>query len=72
MLKINKQNYEYGAQPSVIRELYNYGLKRKRDIGEDRIFDFSIGNPNIPLPDYVVEALHECVINTDYKPHAYS
>ena len=54
-----------GTARSVIRELFEYGLKRKAEIGADNVFDFSLGNPSVPAPDCVKEALSELVNNTD-------
>ena len=33
---INEKMYEYGSKSSVIRELFSYGLERKKVVGEDR------------------------------------
>ena len=41
---------ELGEKRSVIRELFEYGNKRKAEIGPDNVFDFSIGNPSVPAP----------------------
>lgn len=46
-----------GAKRSVIRELFEYGKKRKAEIGEENVFDFSLGNPSVPSPDSVNENL---------------
>ena len=54
---INKKMYELGANPSVIRNLFEYGKKRKLEIGADNVFDFSIGNPSVPAPRVVNETL---------------
>lgn len=45
---INQRMYELGSEPSAIRELFAYGQARKAEIGEDNVFDFSIGNPSVP------------------------
>ena len=45
---INETMYGLGSAPSAIRELFAYGLQRKAEIGEDKVFDFSIGNPDCP------------------------
>ncbi len=50
---------------SIILELYEYGIKRKKEIGENNVFDFSIGNPNIPCPKLVNDKLIELINNTD-------
>ena len=47
---INEKMYEYGSKSSVIRELFSYGLERKKVVGEDKVYDFSLGNPSIPAP----------------------
>ena len=44
---INQRMYELGSEPSAIRELFAYGQARKAEIGEDNVFDFSIGNPSL-------------------------
>ena len=62
-----------GKQSSAIRELFEYGNNRKKEIGEDKVFDFSIGNPNIPCPKIVTEKLVEILTNYDpVKLHGYS
>ena len=48
---------ELGEKRSVIRELFEYGNKRKAEIGPENVFDFSIGNPSIPAPKEVSEEL---------------
>ncbi|MBR6594688.1 MAG: pyridoxal phosphate-dependent aminotransferase [Clostridia bacterium] len=54
---INKKMEQLGKVRSVIRELFEYGKKRKAEIGEDKVFDFSLGNPSVPAPDCVNEAI---------------
>ena len=54
----------WGRSKSCIRELAAYGTARKAQIGEDRVFDFSIGNPSVPAPDCVDESIRE-LLNTD-------
>ena len=48
---------ELGARRSVIRELFEYGKKRKAEIGAENVYDFSLGNPSVPAPDSVNENL---------------
>ncbi len=43
----------YGAEPSVIRETFEYGCARAAEIGKENVFDFSLGNPSVPPPDSV-------------------
>ncbi len=54
---VNEKMRELGARRSVIRELFEYGKQRKAEIGDENVFDFSIGNPSVPAPDAVKETL---------------
>ena len=54
---INQKNYELGSKSSAIRELFEYGNLRKKQIGEDKVYDFSLGNPSVKAPSIVNETL---------------
>lgn len=69
---INETMYGLGSEPSAIRELFAYGLKRKAEIGEENVFDFSIGNPSIPAPDAVRDAIKQLADVDPVELHAYS
>lgn len=62
---LNSKMKELGNQPSVIREIFEYSLKRKAEIGDDKVFDFSLGNPSIPAPKIVDETIKDLVENGD-------
>ncbi|MBE6469422.1 MAG: pyridoxal phosphate-dependent aminotransferase [Coriobacteriaceae bacterium] len=54
---INETMYERGAESSVIREIFSYACARKAEIGADKVFDFSLGNPSVPAPAAVRESI---------------
>lgn len=54
---INESMQRLGENRSAIREIFEYGRKRKAEIGAENVFDFSIGNPSIPTPEAVTEEL---------------
>ena len=54
---VNEKMRDLGARRSVIRELFEYGKKRKAEIGDENVFDFSIGNPSVPSPAIVNDTL---------------
>ncbi len=54
-----------GKSPSKIREIFEYSRKRKAQIGEDKVFDFSLGNPNIPAPEEVNKTIISLINNTE-------
>ena len=63
-------NYErLGSAPSAIRELFQYGLNRKAEIGPENVFDFSLGNPNVPVPQAVRDTFAE-LANTSHTDDA--
>jgi aspartate aminotransferase len=54
---ISKEMYELGSRRSAIRELFEYGKKQAEIVGAENVFDFSIGNPTVPAPECVKEAI---------------
>ncbi len=54
---ISEKMAELGKKRSVIREIFEYGNKRRKEIGAENVFDFSLGNPSIPAPDVVTETM---------------
>ncbi|MCD8255585.1 MAG: pyridoxal phosphate-dependent aminotransferase, partial [Oscillospiraceae bacterium] len=55
----------WGRTRSCIRDLAEYGWARKAEIGAERVFDFSIGNPSIPAPEGVNRAIAELIAEYD-------
>jgi aspartate aminotransferase len=68
----NEEVYEYGSKSSVIRELFAYGLERKKIVGEENVYDFSLGNPSIPAPPQVKQTLIELLEEPAEVLHGYS
>lgn len=62
---INEKMYNLGSARSEIRELFEYGKKRKAEIGEENVYDFSLGNPSVPCPVAVGEAMSELLRTHD-------
>ena len=54
---LNQQMAALGNNRSTIRELFEYGNQRAAVVGRENVFDFSIGNPNVPAPDAVRQAI---------------
>ena len=48
---------EYGREDNAIRETAAYAARRAEEIGAENVFNFSIGNPNVPAPAIVTESL---------------
>ena len=62
---INQTAYNLGANRSVIRDLFEYGRSRAAVVGEENVFDFSLGNPSIPAPDAVNDTIRDLLADTD-------
>lgn len=70
---VNENMQALGARRSVIRELFEYGKIRKAEIGEENVFDFSLGNPSTPAPAVVRETLVKLLNETDpVRLHGYT
>ena len=69
---MNEKMYELGAAPSAIRELFAYGLARKAEIGAENVFDFSLGNPSVPAPDAIAQAMARATELPPMQLHSYS
>ncbi len=62
---LNQKNVNLGKVRSSIRELFEYGKKRKAEIGAENVYDFSLGNPSVPSPREVELALIDLIENSD-------
>ena len=61
----NEQAYALGANRSCIRELFEYGRSRAAVVGAENVYDYSLGNPSIPAPVQVDEAIRHILADTD-------
>ena len=57
--------YELGSKKSTIRTIFEYGRQRAAVVGEENIFDFSLGNPNVPAPEFIRQAILDIVQQED-------
>lgn len=71
-MAINRTSYDYGSAKSSIREIAAYGAARKAEIGAERVFDFSLGNPSIPAPEAVRASIERNVRLPPTQLHSYT
>ncbi len=50
---------KYGKEENLIRAIAAYAGARAAEIGAENVFNFSIGNPNVPAPAIVTDTLRE-------------
>ena len=70
---VSDKMLQLGRYRSVIRDIFEYGNQRRKEIGDENVFDFSLGNPSVPAPGFVREELENLLLNTpSEKLHAYT
>ena len=62
---VSEQMYKLGTKKSTIRTIFEYGQKRAAEVGAENVFDFSLGNPNVPAPDFIQEAAVDILLHSD-------
>ena len=62
---ISKDMMKLGKKRSIIRDIFEYGKIRSKEIGAENVFDFSLGNPSIPAPDCVKETIIDLLEKED-------
>ena len=70
---VSEQMYELGTKKSTIRTIFEYGQKRAAEVGAENVFDFSLGNPNVPTPDFIRDAAIDILTHSDpMEVHGYT
>lgn len=70
---INQYFLEMTKAPSVIRALSVYATERGKEIGYENVFDYSLGNPSVPVPEELTQAMSELLKEkTSSELHGYS
>jgi len=59
------------AGSSFIRKMFEEGARLKAEFGVENVFDFSLGNPNVPPPEKFNEILRETVNTCGLDDHCY-
>ncbi len=54
---VSEKMYELGTKKSTIRTIFEFGQKRAKEVGKENIYDFSLGNPNVPAPNFIKQAI---------------
>jgi len=70
-MAISTKIRDYMERASWIRKMFEQGLELKAKIGADKVFDFSLGNPNLEPPEKVRKAILEVIGDERPGKHAY-
>lgn len=69
MSLVSAQIRDYMNNASFIRKMFETGIELKKQFGADNVYDFSLGNPDLPPPEDIGTALGEVSAQMD-KPFA--
>lgn len=69
---INEKMYSLGSKRSIIREIFEFCKARSAEIGADKVFDFSIGNPSVSPPKEISDAIAELSQGDGVALHGYT
>lgn len=73
MTNVSQRMLNLGTARSEIREAFAFAQARAAEVGAENVDDFSIGNPSVPAPATVAEAVHKLVDAIDpIKLHSYT
>lgn len=59
------------SESSWIRRMFEEGLRLKAQFGDDRVFDFTLGNPDLDPPEGLVTRLRDLAANPPPRMHQY-
>ena len=69
---ISRRMQKMVAANSVIRAMFEEGLKLAKEYGRENVYDFSLGNPNVPAPEALKKAAIKILQEEDpVKVHGY-
>ncbi|MCM1125851.1 MAG: pyridoxal phosphate-dependent aminotransferase [Lachnospiraceae bacterium] len=70
---INEQYKKMLEGKSVIRELSEFATARGKEIGYENVFDYSLGNPSVPVPEQFTETMINLLkTKSSIELHGYS
>ena len=70
-MAISQKMQNFSEKSSWIRKMFEEGARLKAQYGKDQVFDFSLGNPDVPPPDQFRELLVETAKDETPGQHSY-
>ena len=70
-MTIAKKMQDFCERSSWIRKMFEEGIKLKKTYGSENIFDFSLGNPDLPPPEEFQKTMQRLVNQEVMGAHAY-
>ena len=70
-MAISRKMQAFGEKSSWIRKMFEQGEKMKAEFGAENVFDFSLGNPDVPPPPEFDEAIGRLIADHTPGSHGY-
>ena len=70
-MAVSEKMMNFSEKSSWIRKMFEEGARLKAEYGNDQVFDFSLGNPDVPPPPEFRTILMETAAETRPGQHAY-
>jgi aspartate aminotransferase len=73
---VNDQIKNFLSNSSMIRKMFEAGIELKKKYGADKVYDFSLGNPDLPVPAAVQKSIENIAAHSlepfahGYMPNA--
>lgn len=62
-MNYNNEMFGLGSKRSIIREIFEYSKVRGAEIGADKVYDFSLGNPSVEPPQEIKDTIIDLINN---------
>jgi len=70
-MTVAKKMQAFAEKSSWIRKMFEEGARMKAEFGDENVFDFSLGNPDVPPPEKFGKVLRELAENDTPAMHSY-
>ena len=71
MISQNVKSLVESPSAGVIRKMFEEGAVLKQKYGADKVYDFSLGNPDLDPPQKVFDTIKEIASDTSHNCHGY-
>lgn len=70
-MSVSNKMKTFAEKSSWIRKMFEEGAKMKAEFGAENVYDFSLGNPDVPPPPQFADVIREVAADNGPGVHAY-
>ena len=70
-MAIARKVNDFMAKASWIRKMFEEGIRMKQEVGAEKVFDFSLGNPILEPPEAFLTVLKKMINDSPAGLHRY-